>query len=53
MAVDQDTLDLYDPQLAELKARVDALEARATLVTPDEYMVVYPNGDVLTYKLVP
>lgn len=56
MAVDPDTLALYDPQLAALKASVAALEAASptgVLRKALSFTVTYDNGDVETFNVVP
>ena len=52
MAIDQDTIDHYDPIISALKARISALETAAALVGkdgPDRYEMFFSDGTMQIY----
>ncbi len=54
MAIDKDTTDKYDPIVADLEARLAALEASGVGggEPPDEHIMKWADGKVEVYKRV-
>ena len=56
--IDQDVLDRYDPLLAAINARLEAIDiilsglSVGQIVKPDTLEETYPNGTTITYKRV-